>query len=174
MSQCNARYNFTCESKKMCILLSQKCDHIVHCHDGSDEVKCPVNPVVGPIFYKLRNSKYYIVLDLVYKSARLVSYIVLKHHILLILFRCIASPFWITSIARIPADCNIHACYTLKWRKYQSLVILTKYFFYVLLSQKMCLFFHVLILIINCDDFCDIIILNTRGLKVKSLTQTFN
>ena len=41
MSQCKDEEQFTCESGKMCIKVSNKCDEELDCHDGSDEKNCP-------------------------------------------------------------------------------------------------------------------------------------
>ncbi|BFZ06753.1 hypothetical protein BsWGS_09792 [Bradybaena similaris] len=40
LTQCKESYNFTCLSQKMCVPLTQKCDTLVQCHDGSDELDC--------------------------------------------------------------------------------------------------------------------------------------
>ncbi|KAH9494716.1 Adhesion G protein-coupled receptor B1 [Bulinus truncatus] len=56
LSQCKEEYNFTCESKKMCIPGVQKCDGTVQCHDGTDEMKCPLyKSQQGYIYYDLRS-----------------------------------------------------------------------------------------------------------------------
>ncbi|CAG5121186.1 unnamed protein product, partial [Candidula unifasciata] len=40
MTQCRDWHNFTCISQKMCVPVTQKCDTVVQCHDGSDEIDC--------------------------------------------------------------------------------------------------------------------------------------
>lgn len=40
LTQCKEGYNYTCLSQKMCVPLTQKCDTLVQCHDGSDELDC--------------------------------------------------------------------------------------------------------------------------------------
>ncbi|GFS02890.1 hemicentin-1, partial [Elysia marginata] len=55
MSKCSAEANFTCASGKMCIASAQKCDSTVQCHDGSDELKCPVKSGWGSVRYDLRD-----------------------------------------------------------------------------------------------------------------------
>ncbi|CAL1545787.1 unnamed protein product [Lymnaea stagnalis] len=40
LTQCKENTNFTCTSGKMCIPINQRCDSVVQCHDGSDEIGC--------------------------------------------------------------------------------------------------------------------------------------
>lgn len=55
VSQCSEAANFTCASGKMCVAQDQKCDGTVQCHDGTDELKCPVKTRWGQVRYDLRD-----------------------------------------------------------------------------------------------------------------------
>ncbi|XP_005106798.2 adhesion G protein-coupled receptor B2 [Aplysia californica] len=48
LSQCVQGTNFTCDSGKMCVPIGQRCDRLLHCHDGSDERNCTVTHTWGP------------------------------------------------------------------------------------------------------------------------------